>query len=135
MGAEAGEGGEAQYAPRVLYLNPPSASTCAAAAAVVDSRMIDPGSEATPKPLAQYLQVNNHDTELAETPSFPPHPFLSVHPHSLVFGDFHLLIREPNTQLFMFGGYGGSGRLDDFWEFDFGERPCACVHVCESQVT
>lgn len=26
--------------------------------------------------------------------------------------------------MFMFGGYGGSGRLDDFWEFDFGEA-CA----------
>lgn len=24
-------------------------------------------------------------------------------------------------QMFMFGGYGGTGRLDDFWEFDFGK--------------
>lgn len=23
--------------------------------------------------------------------------------------------------MFMFGGYGGTGRLDDFWEFDFGK--------------
>lgn len=33
-------------------------------------------------------------------------------------------------QMFMFGGYGGSGRLDDFWEFDFGE---ATVGSCGSR--
>lgn len=44
--------------------------------------------------------------------------------HPLVRG---LLVRTPpdvvgvRCQMFMFGGYGGSGRLDDFWEFDFGE--------------
>eukprot|EP00903_Cladosiphon_okamuranus_P012455 g11664.t1 len=32
------------------------------------------------------------------------------------------------NKLFMFGGYGGSGRLDDFWEFDFETRVWKEVH-------
>ena len=35
-----------------------------------------------------------------------------------------------DTKMYMFGGYGGSGRLDDFYEFDFETKGWVSWLVC-----